>query len=98
MEYRDGVHSKYDGARNAAGIVSWMKKRVNPNAKELTTCDDIKKEIETNKRTLLFLGDATESSYPVFQDLMLNPSLDDKITFARTTDHSCLKETFGVDA
>jgi len=88
--YKNGKSIEYTGGRDAAGIVSWLKKKAGPVAKELKTIEDAKTfQDSSNVVVVGFFDDQSSADAKVFLDAA--GDLDDML-FAITSDAKVKKE------
>lgn len=88
--FRKGTPMDYNGGRQADGIVSWLKKKTGPPAKELKTVDEAKEFINDNKVAVIgFFKDQTSEASQAF--LNVAASIDD-IPFAITSEEVVFTE------
>lgn len=92
--FRSGVQIDYNGGRTSADIVSWLKKKTGPPAKELATVDAAKEFIEANNVVVIgFFKDQTTETAKAF--LTAASGIDDH-QFGIVTDDSVFSE-YNVD-
>lgn len=76
--------AEYEGPREAAGIVSYLKKRAGPASKELTTAEEAKALKDAEKVLVVLAGPSTPAWTGVAD------SLRDSIAFAHTEDQAVI--------
>lgn len=57
----------YEGGPTGEDIVEWVKSKTQPTTKEISTDEELKKEISKNPYVVLFLGSTTDPEYKDFE-------------------------------
>jgi protein disulfide isomerase len=82
--FRNGEHTEYEGPRDAAGIVNYVKKQSGPASKPLETDEAVESFLakQTDAIVLGVFSDKSSAKYSTFTKTA--NSLRDKFTFAET--------------
>lgn len=88
--FKNGKPTEYNGGRDEAGIVGWLKKRTGPAATPLTSVDEAKSFADKPEVAVLgFFKDQTSDDAKVF--LEVAGAMDD-VQFGITSDEKVFKE------
>jgi protein disulfide-isomerase A1 len=88
--FRGGKPSEYGGGRDAASIISWLKKKSGPSAMEITSVEEFKKFQEANEVGII--GVFKDQSSDDAKAFMSVAGSMDETVFALTSDAAVMKE------
>jgi len=84
-----GEPIEYEGGRVEKEIVSWLKKKTQPSTSEVTSAEDLAKQINSNEVLVVLFGGQDSASYKAFDSV--SKQYDD-VTFVYTSNADLKKE------